>query len=131
MWKVRKKLWIFKAIDRATGEWLACVCGDRSIATVSRLYEQLGHLRIGCFYTDGFEAFAHVFPFNQLIQSKKYTHAIERHNCITRHWLARMTRKTIAFSRCPKMVQLTLNLLAFYRFNNEHRMDELRKLAFN
>jgi hypothetical protein len=29
------------------------------------------------------------------------------------------------------MVQLTMELLAFYRFNNEHRMEELRKLAFS
>jgi insertion element IS1 protein InsB len=98
---------------------------------VNRLYESLGHLKIGHFYTDGFEVFASVFPCNQLTQSKKYTHAIERHNCVTRHWLARMTRKTIAFSRSQRMVQLTMELLAFYRFNNEHRMDELRKLAFN
>ena len=107
------------------------MCGDRSLKTVNALYEKLGHLKIGHFYSDCFEGFASVFPCNQLTQSKKHTHAIERHNCITRHWLARMTRKTIAFSRSQRMVQLTMELLAFYRFNNEHRMEELRKLAFS
>jgi hypothetical protein len=41
-------------------------------------------LKTGHFYSDCFEGFAHVFPYNPLTQSKQYTPAIEWHNCITR-----------------------------------------------
>ena len=35
-----KKYWTFKAIDRNDGELLAYECGDRTIETISRLYEK-------------------------------------------------------------------------------------------
>jgi insertion element IS1 protein InsB len=126
--KQEKKLWIFKAIDRATGELLAFVCGDRSLKTVNALYEKLGHLKIGHFYSDCFEAFSSAFPCHQLTQSKKYTHAIERHNCRNRHWVARFNRKTIAFSRSQSMVEATMKLLAYYRFKHPEKLQQLKTL---
>jgi insertion element IS1 protein InsB len=102
------------------------VCGDRSLKTVNALYEKLGHLKIGHFYSDCFEGFASVFPCNQLTQSKKHTHAIERHNCRNRHWVARFNRKTIAFSRSQSMVESTMKLLAYYRFKHPEKLEQLK-----
>lgn len=102
------------------------MCGDRSLKTVNALYEKLGHFKIGHFYSDCFEGFASVFPCNQLTQSKKYTHAIERHNCRNRHWVARFNRKTIAFSRSQHMVEVTMKLLAYYRFNHPEKLEQLK-----
>jgi insertion element IS1 protein InsB len=107
----KAKFWIFKAIDRATGELLAFACGQRTTGTVNKLYEKLAHLTIGHFYTGGFEAFASVFPCHQITQTKTEANAIERHNCVNRHWLARFNRKTIAFSRAGHMVEATMKLL--------------------
>lgn len=125
IWRKKERLWIFKAIDRATGEQLAIACGDRSLRTVALLYERLGHLRIGHFYTDGYEGFASVLPYDRLTQTKKETHAIERHNCRTRHWLKRFCRKTIAFSRSQRMVEASLALLNEYIFRPGANLMEL------
>ncbi|MFM7469211.1 MAG: IS1 family transposase [Vampirovibrionales bacterium] len=52
-----------------------------------------------------------MFPWNRLVQTKKETHTIERHNAQMRHCVARFNRKTIAFSRCKEMVIATMKLL--------------------
>jgi hypothetical protein len=60
------------------------------------------------------------------LESKKYTHAIERHKCRNRHWLARLTRKKIAFSRSQSMVEYTMKLLAYYRFKHPEKLEQLK-----
>ena len=116
LFKKTKKYWTFKAIDRNDGELLAYECGDRTIETISRLYEKLEKLKIGHFYTDNWEGFSAVLPYNKLTQTKKETHTIERHNCTSRHWAARFKRKTIAFSRSESMIKHTWNLLSNFRY---------------
>ena len=114
--KKTKKYWTFKTIDRNDGELLAYECCDRTIETISRLYEKLEKLKIGHFYTDNWEGFSAVLPYNKLTQTKKETHTIERHNCTSRHWAARFKRKTIAFSRNESMIKHTWNLLSNFRY---------------
>lgn len=96
---------------------LAFACGERTIETVNRLYEKLSHLSIGRIYSDGWEGFKSVFPYNLLTQTKKETNAIERHNCVNRHWVARFNRKSIAFSRASHMVEATMRLLQHLVFH--------------
>lgn len=102
------------------------MCGDGSLNTVNALYEKPGHLKIGHFYSDGFEGFASVFPCNPLTPNKQYTHAIERHNCRNRHWVARFNRKTIVFSRSQRMVEATMKLLAYYRFKHPEKLEQIK-----
>lgn len=68
------------------------------------------------FYADDFAGFREVIPQHLLQTGKKYTTKIEQNNGRTRHWLARFRRRTLVVSKCPKMVEITLQLLAVFRF---------------
>ena len=98
---------------------------DRSIETVNKLYEKLDKFKIGHFYTDNWEGFKSVLPCNKLTQTKKETNAVERHNCTSRHWLARFKRKTIAFSRSEDMINRSWNLLSYFRYGIGNNIQKL------
>jgi len=87
------------------------------------MLDRLASWDISLYCADGWESYAQLIPDDLLIQSKKETVHIERNNCRNRHWFARFKRKTIAFSRSPEMVDLTMGLFAKYRVNGT--IDEL------
>ena len=101
---------MIKAVEHCTGRTIAWVLGGRDAATFQRLYDKVKHLTNCIFYTDDWEAFAHVLPPERHIIGKAYTHAIERDNSNTRHHLARMTRKTKVVSKSEEMVHASLKL---------------------
>jgi IS1 family transposase len=51
MFNKKSKLWIFKALDRATFKTIAWVVGKRNKMTLQKLYDKLSHLK-ATFYTD-------------------------------------------------------------------------------
>src|SRR5262249_30825928 len=89
---------------------LAWVLGGRDAATFRRLYDKVKHLTDCVFYTDTWDAFAHILPQERHSIGKAYTHAIERDNSHTRHHFRRMTRKTKVVSRSKDMVHASLKL---------------------
>lgn len=62
------------------------------------------------FYTDNWDAFAQVLPKERHIMGKAHTHAIERDNSNTRHYLGRMTRRTKVVSKSEDMIHASLKL---------------------
>lgn len=105
------KVWIIKAIDRATGKILAWEQGGRDAATVQKLYEKLKHLDKCIFYTDAWEAFAKVLPSERHKVGKQYTTSIEQNNSNTRHFIARFTRRTKVVSKTVEMVNIMMKLV--------------------
>ena len=122
-WIKKNKFWIWKAVDRATNQLIDWECGDRSTHTLKRLWERLKKWDVHVYCTDNWESYAQVIPKEKLIQSKSETDCIERNNCQQRHWFARFHRKTIAFSRSPEMVDLTIGL--FSKFHTGKLIDKL------
>jgi insertion element IS1 protein InsB len=105
----KKKLWVIKAVDRATGRTVAWVLGRRDAATVRKLYAKIKHLNC-TIYTDDWDAFAMVFPTARHVIGKSGTVAIERDNSNTRHHLGRFTRRTKVVSRNPAKVETALKI---------------------
>ena len=97
-------------MDRLPGRTIAWVLGRRDAATFPRLYDTLQHLTAWIFYTDDWDAFAHILPKERHITGKVHTHAIERDNSNTRHHLARMTRRTKVVSQSVDMLHASLKL---------------------
>ncbi len=62
------------------------------------------------FYIDNWDAFAQVLPIERHIIGKAHTHAIERDNSNTRHYLARMIRRTKVVSKSEDMLHASLKL---------------------
>ena len=97
-------------MDHCTGRTLAWVLGGRDAVIFQRLYDKLKHLTDCIFYTEHWEAFARVLPKDRHIIGKAHTHAIERDNSLTRHHLARMTRRTKVVSKSAAMVHASRKL---------------------
>lgn len=113
----KSKLWILKALDRATHKPIAWEVGQRNKATLQKLYDKLRHLK-ATFYTDKWKVFAKVLPKDCHIVGKRHTHLIESDNANTRHHLARMARRTKVVSKSILMVNLTIKLWAYYSHNH-------------
>src|SRR5260363_169149 len=99
------------AIHRATGEYESYrrwqVVPDE--AAVRRLYDKVKH-RSARYFTDAWEVYQKVLPREQHTVGKAYTTAIEQDNANTRHFLARMTRRTKVVSKSAAMVDLSLRI---------------------
>jgi insertion element IS1 protein InsB len=117
--KKRRKLWIWKARDRATGQLLDWECGRRDQATLKRLVDRLNQRDVTFYCTDHWKTYAAVIPAEKLVMSKAKTHGIERNHCRQRHWFGRFKRRSIIVSRAKEMVDLTMALFARFRVNGD------------
>jgi insertion element IS1 protein InsB len=124
--KKRQKLWIWKALDRDTGQLLDWECGRRDKRTLKKMVERLSQWDVTVYCTDKWASYAALIPQNKLIQSKATTHAIERNHCRQRHWFGRFKRKSIIISKSLEMVDLTMALFAKFWVNGNQ--DDLLPL---
>lgn len=125
----RRKLWIWKALDRDTGQLLDWECGRRDKATLKKLVDRLLPWDVKVYCTDNWATYASVIPQDTLVQSKAMTHEIERNHCRQRHWFGRFKRKSIIVSKSKEMVDLTMALFAKFwvteiRMNSYHYLVE-------
>jgi insertion element IS1 protein InsB len=122
----RRKLWIWKALARETGQLLDWACGRRDKATLKKMVDRLAKWHVKMYCTDTWAAYASVIPQDKLVQSKATTHAIERNHCRQRPWFGRFKRQSIILSKSQEMVDLTLALFAKFWVNGNQ--DELLSL---
>jgi insertion element IS1 protein InsB len=115
--KKRRKLWIWKARDRDTGQLLDWECGRRDAATLKKLIERLAPWDVAFYCTDHWKTYTSVIPAEKLVKSKAKTDGIERNHCRQRHWFGRFKRKSIVVSKSQEMVDLTMALFARFRVN--------------
>jgi len=115
--KKRQKLWIWKALDRDTGQLLDWECGRRDKATLQKLVDRLAQWDVKVYCTDKWATYASVIPQDKLVQSKATTHDIKRNHCRQRHWFGRFKRKSIMVSKSKEMVDLTIALFAKFWVN--------------
>jgi IS1 family transposase len=113
----RGKLWIWKALDRDTGQLLDWECGRRDKATLKKRVDRLAQWDVQMYCTDQWAAYASVIPQGKLVQSKATTHTIERNHWRQRHWFGRFKRKSIIVSKSIEMVDLTMALFAKFWVN--------------
>jgi IS1 family transposase len=124
--KKRHKLWIWKALDRDTGQLLDGECGRRDKKTLQKMVDRLTQWDVQLYCTDKWATYASVIPQDKLVQSKATTHAIERNHGRQRHWFGRFKRKSIVVSKSKEMVDLTMGLFAKFWVNGNQ--DELLSL---
>jgi insertion element IS1 protein InsB len=122
----RRKLWMWKALERDTGQLLDWECGRRDKTPLKKLVDRRTRWEVKGYGTDKWGTYASVIPQDKLIQSKATTHTIERNHCRQRHWLGRFKRKSIIISKSTEMVDLTMALFAEFWVNGTQ--DELISL---
>ena len=88
--------------------------GDRSAKSFDKLWSKIKHW--GCFFwvTDGYKVYPIFIPNSDHIVSKTYMTRVEGENCRLRHYLARLHRKTLCYSKSIKMLKFSIKLLLYY-----------------
>src|SRR5262249_8138481 len=98
------KLWIWKALDRETGQRLDWECGRRDKATLQKMVDRLAPWDVTMYCTDKSATYASLIPPDKLVQRNATTHDIERNPCRQRHGFGRFKRKSLVVSKSTEMV---------------------------
>ncbi len=103
--------WLFYAYDRIRRKVIAHVFGPRTKKTLMRLMALLAPFNIVIYMTDGWRSDEKTLAGKLHVVSKRYTQRIERHNLNLRQHLARLTRKTLSFS---KSIEIHDRVIGYY-----------------
>jgi insertion element IS1 protein InsB len=115
--KKTRKLWIWKALERATGRLIDWECGDRDRATLDRLLARLERWGVRLFCTDAWAPYDAALPAGRHHIGKDQMQRSESNHARQRHWLARFRRRTCVVSRSVAMVDASMALFAHYHCN--------------
>ena len=104
-------------MDSILGKVLGFVCGRRTIKTAKVLWQQIKHLPTTGYGTDMLKAYENFTPHTKHYVGKTFTTQNESLNCRLRHYLARLHRKTLCYSKSKTMLEVSLKLL-IHKLNN-------------
>lgn len=113
------KLWIWTALDRATGRLIDWECGGRDQVTFERLLARLRRWKVRLICTDEYGVYQQALSAGHHYAGKDQTVALERTHSRLRHWLARFRRRTCVVSRSREMVDRSIALIAHFHINQE------------
>jgi insertion element IS1 protein InsB len=102
--------WLWHAIDRITGQVLACVFRRRKDEVFIQLQELLQPFGIRRYCTDGWGAYERHLPVERHEVDKRKTQKIERKHLRLRTRIKRLAHKTICFSKSEEMHDLVIGL---------------------
>jgi len=98
-------------VDSSFGKVLGFACGRRTIKTAKLLWQQIKHLPKMGYGTEFLKAYKNLTPQAKHYAGKTFTTQIESLNCRLRHYLARLHRKTLCYSKSKTMLEVSLKLL--------------------
>ena len=113
------KVWIWLAIDRASGQIVGFHIGGRSNDDALKLWESLPGVYRQCAvcYTDFWESYKTALPacrHRAVGKETGLTNHIERTNCTLRQRVSRLVRKTLSFSKIIKNHILSIKYFIFH-----------------
>ena len=88
--------------------------GDHSAKTFQPLWELVGSWKCYFYVTDGWPVYPMFIPDGDQIICKTYMTRVEGENTRLRHYLARLHRKTLCYSKSKKMLAHSVKLLIHY-----------------
>ncbi len=105
---------MWTAVDHFQPGLLGWVLGDRSAETFKTLWEIVGSWKCYFYITDGWKVYPQFIPDGDQIISKTYMTRVEGENTRLRHYLARLQRKTLCYSKSVEMLSYSIRLLVHY-----------------
>jgi insertion element IS1 protein InsB len=90
------------------------VVGDHSSETFKPLWQRVGVWKCSFWVTDGWPVYPRFIPAGDQIVSKTYMTRVEGENCRLRHYLARLHRKTLCYSKSVEMLKHSIRSLLHY-----------------
>lgn len=88
--------------------------GDRSSKTFEIVWAVAQAWKCFFYVTDGYKVYPRYIPDGDQIVNKTYMTRVEGENTRLRHYLARLHRKTLCYSKCVEMLKHSLRLLIHY-----------------
>ena len=114
MWGQKNKIWLWTAVDHFRAGILGWVLGDHSAETFRPLWEIIATWQCYFYVTDGWSVYPQFLPAGDQIVSKTYMTRVEGENTRLRHYLARLHRKTLCYSKSVDMLKHSIRLLLHY-----------------
>ena len=112
--KKRNKVWIWTAVNHKQAGILAWTIGARSAETFKPLWQIVKCWQCFFYVTDGWSVYPMFIEDRDHIVSKTYMTRVEGENTRLRHYLARLHRKTLCYSKSVEMLKCSLRLLLHY-----------------
>ena len=110
----KNKIWLWTAVNKGSAGILAWVLGDRSAETFKKLWNILRGWECFLYVTDGYAVYPCFIDDSDHLVSKTYMTRVEGENTRVRHYLARLHRKTLCYSKSEEMLKLSVRLLLHY-----------------
>ncbi len=127
LWAQKNKIWLWTAVDHFRKGILGWVLGDHSAETFQPLWTLVARWQCYVYVTDGWRVYPSFIPEGDQIVSKTYMTRVEGENTRLRHYLARLHRKTLCYSKSVKMLAHSVRgatprcrrmLLHYLKFND-------------
>ena len=112
----KNKIWIWTAVDHFKRGILEWVIGDHSAETFEPLWAQVEKWNCYFYVTDGWKVYPQFISDGDQIISKTYMTRVEGENTRLRHYLARLHRKTLCYSKSVEMLKYSVRLLIHYLY---------------
>ena len=90
------------------------VLGDHSAETFQPLWKIVEQWQCYFYVTDGWKVYPGFIPDGDQIVCKTYMTRVEGENTRLRHYLARLKRKTLCYSKSEVMLKHSIRLLIHY-----------------
>lgn len=110
----RNKVWIWTVVDHFHPGILGWAVGDHSAETFQPLWQAVTVWQCFFWVSDGNPVYPAFIPDGDQIVSKTYMTRVEGENTRLRHYLARLHRKTLCYSKSVDMLKHSIRLLIHY-----------------
>ncbi|MEG4128180.1 IS1 family transposase [Microcoleus sp. Pol11C1] len=111
----KTKPWLWTAVDHFKPGILGWVLADHSAKTFEPLWEIVNKWKCHFYVTDGWKVYPKFIPDGDQIISKTYMIRVEGENTRLRHYLARLKRKSLCYSKLnSKLLRYSIQLLIHY-----------------
>ncbi len=102
------------AVDHFQPGILGWVLGDHSAETFEPLWEVVKKWQCYFYVTDGWKVYPGFIPDGDRIVCKTYMTRVEGENTRLRHYLARLHRQTLCYSKSKEMLENSIRWLIHY-----------------
>ena len=113
-WVKKNKRWLWTVVNHWQPGILAWVLGDRSSQTFDPLWRLIRGWQSFLYVTDGWKVYPCLINDCDHLILKTYMTRVEGENTRLRHYLARLKRKTLCYSKSEEMLELSIKLLLHY-----------------
>jgi insertion element IS1 protein InsB len=110
----KNKVWLWTVVNTKQSGILKFVVGARSLETFRMLWRMIQGWACFLSITDGYKVYPCLIEDADPLVSETAMTRVEGENCRLRHYLARLHRKTLCYSKSMQMLRAAVRLLIYY-----------------